>query len=300
MPKISNPIATYLIGLIDASSYMFIIISYINYKVNSSPPKPLNAIIIRLMDNTDPILKVENLGVKFDGDQVLRGLDFSVNKGEVLAIVGPNGAGKSVLFRALLGLIPYSGKMEWAKNLKISYVPQKFSIDRELPLSTEEFLKFKKKDDASIMQVLKSVGIGSEHKDDPDHQLRHLKQHVLSQRLGWLSGGQIQRVLIAWALLDNPDVLLFDEPTAGVDIGGEETIYNLLRKLHQEHKMTILLISHDLNIVYKYANNDLCINKEMICHGAPATVLDPTSLAKLYGGETGFYNHDHEHNHNHD
>ena len=242
------------------------------------------------MDNT--ILKVENLGVSFDGNYVLKDLDFLVNKGDVLAIVGPNGAGKSVLFRALLGLIPHFGRMEWAPNLKISYVPQKFAIDRELPLSTEEFLQFKKKSHSEIIDVLKSVGIGADHKNDPEHHTRHIKDHVLNQRLGWLSGGQLQRVLIAWSLLDNPDVLLFDEPTAGIDLGGEETIYNLLKKLHNERNFTILLISHDLNIVYKYANSVLCINKEMICHGIPTEVLDPQSLAKLYGGEAGFYKHD--------
>ena len=238
------------------------------------------------------ILNVQNLEVSFDGNHVLKNLDFSVNKGDVLAIVGPNGAGKSVLFRALLGLIPYSGKMEWAKDLKISYVPQKFSIDRELPLSTEEFLKFKKKSHSEIINALKSVGIGSEHKNDPERHLHHIKEHILNQRLGWLSGGQLQRVLIAWALLDNPHVLLFDEPTAGIDVGGEETIYNLLKKLHEKNDLTILLISHDLNIVYKYASSVLCINKDMICHGIPAEVLDPRSLAQLYGGEAGFYKHD--------
>jgi len=244
----------------------------------------------------DPILKVKNLEVSFDGDKILKDLDFSVNRGDVMAIIGPNGAGKSVLFRALLGLIPYSGRVEWAKDLKISYVPQKIAIDRELPLSAGEFLRFKNKDEAIIVEALKAVGIGSEHKNDPEHYLRHVKQHVLSQRLGWLSGGQLQRVLIAWALLDNPDVLLFDEPTAGIDVGGEETIYNLLKKLHGERNMTIFLISHDLNIVYKYANNVLCLNKEMICYGVPSTVLDPSALQKLYGGEAGFYKHEHKHN----
>lgn len=242
--------------------------------------------------NGNTILKVKNLAVGFDGDKVIKDLNFSVNKGDVLAVIGPNGAGKSVLFRALLGLIPYSGIIEWAKDLKISYIPQKFAIDRELPLSTEEFLGFKKKNLKTIIEVLKSVGMGSEHRNDQEHYIRHIKNHVLNQRLGWLSGGQLQRVLIAWALLDNPDILLFDEPTAGVDVGGEETIYNLLKKLHIERQMTILLISHDLNIIYKYANNVLCLNKELICYGTPAVVLDPTSLARLYGGETGFYKHD--------
>ncbi len=240
------------------------------------------------MANQETILIVENLGVKFDNNEVLKGLNFFVQKGDVLAIVGPNGAGKSVLFRALLGLIPYSGKIQWTPGLKISYAPQKFNIDKDLPLSVEEFLKFKQKKREEIINALKAVGITDEH---------HIEHHILKQRLGWLSGGQLQRILIAWSILDNPDVLLFDEPTAGIDVGGEETIYNLLKKLKDERGFTILLISHDLNIVYKYANNVICINKEMVCYGEPNSVLDPASLAKLYGGEAGFYKHEHEHDH---
>lgn len=236
----------------------------------------------------DQILKVENLNVNFDDHQILKDLNFSVNKGEVLAIVGPNGSGKSVLFRALLGLIPYFGKIDWAKNIKINYVPQKFNIDKDIPLNVEEFLKFKINNIDEMVKILKAVGLS-----DKEHDGFHLKEHILKQRIGWLSGGQLQRVLIAWAILDNPDVLLFDEPTAGIDIGGEETIYNLLKKINEERKMTILLISHELNIVYKYATNVMCINKEMICYGLPSEVLDPASLAKLYGGETGFYKHQH-------
>ena len=222
------------------------------------------------MVNQQTILSVENLGVKFDNNEILRGLNFIVQKEDVLAIVGPNGAGKSVLFRALLGLIPYSGKIQWAPGLKISYVPQKFNIDKDLPLSVEEFLKFKEKNPKKIIGALKSVGITDEH---------HIEHHVLKERVGWLSGGQIQRVLIAWSILNNPDVLLF----------------NLLKKLKDERGFTVLLISHDLNIVYKYANNVICVNKEMVCHGEPNVVLDPASLAKLYGGETSFYKHEHFH-----
>ena len=238
------------------------------------------------MANQETILTVENLGVKFDNNEVLKGLSFFVQKEDVLAIVGPNGAGKSVLFRALLNLIPYSGNIKWAPGLKISYVPQKFNIDKDLPLSVEEFLKFKEKNSKKILGALKSVGIVDEH---------HIERHVLKERLGWLSGGQLQRILIAWSIIDNPDVLLFDEPTAGIDVGGEETIYNLLKKLKDERGFTILLISHDLNIVYKYANNVICINKNMICYGEPSSVLDPTALAKLYGGEASFYKHEHDH-----
>lgn len=238
------------------------------------------------MAEQETILTVENLGVKFDNNEVLKGLTLSVYKGDVLAIVGPNGSGKSVFFRALLGLVPYSGKIQWAPGLKVSYVPQKFNIDKDLPLSVGEFLKFKEKNSRKIISALKSVGITDEH---------HIQQHILKERMGWLSGGQIQRILIAWSIVDNPDILLFDEPTAGIDVGGEETIYNLLKKLKDERGFTVILISHDLNIIYKYANNVICINKEMVCYGEPHMVLDPTSLAKLYGGEASFYKHEHGH-----
>jgi zinc transport system ATP-binding protein len=236
------------------------------------------------MANRETILKVENLGVRFDNNQVLKDMQFFVQRGDVLAIIGPNGSGKSVLFRALLGLIPYSGDISWTKGLKISYVPQKLSIDRELPLSVGEFMRLKTQDKEKVIKALRAVGIDDEH---------HIENHLLKERLGWLSGGQLQRILIAWAVIDDPDVLLFDEPTSGIDVGGEETIYNLLKKLRDQMDMTVLLISHDLNIVYKYADNVMCINKEMICYGAPNEVLDPAALAKLYG-EASFYKHEHD------
>ena len=240
------------------------------------------------MPNNETLLTVENLGVKFDRNEVLKGLGFFVQKGDVLAIIGPNGSGKSVLFRALLGLIPYSGQVKWAEGLKINYVPQKLSIDRELPLSVREFMNLKTKDADQIIKALQAVGLTDKHHDE-----HHIEHHLLRERLGWLSGGQLQRILIAWAIIDKPDVLLFDEPTSGIDIGGEETIYNLLKKLKDQRDMTIVLISHDLNIVYKYANNVLCINKEMVCYGAPSEVLDPSALTNLYGGEASFYKHEH-------
>ena len=238
----------------------------------------------------DEILKVEGLRVSFDQNTVIKNLSLSVNRGDVVAIVGPNGAGKSVLFRAILDLILYYGQVHWAKGIKVSYIPQRFNIDRDIPLSVGEFLKFKTKNYKSIVKALEAVGL-----TDSKHDDYHIKKHVLGERLGWLSGGQLQRVLIAWAIIDNPDVLLFDEPTTGIDVGGEETIYNLLEKLNKERSMTILLISHELNIVYKYATNVICLNKEMICYGTPSQVLDPESLAKLYGGEAGFYAHKHDH-----
>lgn len=246
-------------------------------------------------ETDDPILKVADLHVSFGPEDVISGLDFEVKNGEVVAIVGPNGAGKSVLFRALLNLIPHKGEIHWKHGIKLGYVPQKLYIEPGFPLSVGEFLYFKSKSHANITKALESVGIKDMAHIHAGETISH-HSHFLDQQLGFLSGGELQRVLIAWAIIDNPGVLLFDEPTAGIDIGGEETIYNLLHDLQKKRKLTVLLISHDLNIVYKYANTVLCINKHQLCFGEPSLVLDPKSLSSLYGGEAKFYAHD-EHSH---
>ncbi len=234
----------------------------------------------------EKVLSVNNLGVKLDGKEILKNVSFEVADGDVLAIVGPNGAGKSVLFRTLLGLVPHTGDYQWQKDIKVNYIPQRFTIDKEFPLTVKEFMEFKTKDHKQMMESLAAVGLTDEH---------HIQHHVMNQRLGWLSGGQLQRVLIAWALLDNPKVILFDEPTAGVDVEGEETIYNMIKKLHKDKHLTILLISHDLNIVYRYATSVVCLNKNMICYGIPTEALDSEALKKLYGEETTVYSHHHDH-----
>ncbi len=239
------------------------------------------------------ILDVENLTVEFDGNKVLENISFSLNKGDVLAVVGPNGAGKTVMFKALLGLIPHSGKIDWKPGIKIGYVPQKLAVERSFPLTVREFLALRLNKSGNgvhdeILSALRSVGIKT-----GESQEYHLENHILNRPIGFLSGGELQRVLIAWALIGNPNVLLFDEPTAGIDISGEGTIYNLIHKLQDNNEMTIILISHDLNIVYKYADNVICLNKQLICFGAPNTVLDPQSLSALYGGEAKFYHHEH-------
>ena len=242
---------------------------------------------------SERILEVEDLSVSFDGQKVLENINFILDKGDVLAVIGPNGSGKSVLFRALLGLVKYSGKITWQQNLKIGYVPQKLTIDRGIPITVREFLALKSLSTEDILRVLKSVGI----KVGPEQE-HHLEHHILNRPMGFLSGGEFQRVLIAWSLLNSPDILLFDEPTAGIDIGGEETIYNLLHELQDKMNLTIILISHDLNVVYRYANNVVCLNKKQVCFGEPHSVLNPDELSSLYGGEAKFYHHEHETNGN--
>ncbi len=236
-------------------------------------------------NNNKKILDVRDLSVSFGRDEVLKDISFSVNDGDFLAIIGPNGAGKTVLFRALMNLIPYDGEVIWQKNVKIGYVPQKLMEKAELPLTVKEFFLLKSKNlFFKDSQLLNSI----------DHELKSvgLDVGILNKQLVNLSRGQLQRVLISWAILGHPQVLLFDEPTAGIDIAGEESVYNMLHKLQDERGITILMISHDLNVVFRYANNVLCINKEKICYGEPMHALTSDQIKKLYG-ESAFYHHLH-------
>jgi len=227
-----------------------------------------------------PLLHVENMAVQLNGEHIIEHLSFDVCEGETVMILGPNGAGKTVLLKSLLGILPHSGAITWKKDVKIGYVPQRLPYVRDIPLSVQEFFELKKVAKEEIFPMLKAVGI--ENSD------------ILKKRMGDLSSGQFQRILVSWVLLDHPHVLLFDEPFAGVDVSGKESIYELLEKLQKEHHLTIFLVSHDLNIVYSFATKVLCLNKKMVCTGSPQEVLTPENLSQLYGGETKFYAHTHE------
>lgn len=228
------------------------------------------------------ILSVKNLNVKINGIKILEDINFEVEQGDVLAIIGPNGAGKTMLLKSLLGLIPYKGDITWQKNLKIGYVPQRMDIETEIPLTVEEFLKLRGNavSNQKIETVLKSV---------------QLNKTILKSGFGEISVGQRQRILIAWAMLNNPDVLLFDEPTADIDIAGQESIYKMLYDLQKDFKLSIILVSHDLNIVYRYAEKVLCLNRKKLCIGTPKETLNTEHLKQLYGLEKAFYIHDHHH-----
>lgn len=221
------------------------------------------------------MLDVSDLSVKLRGVQILDNVSFKIKKGTTVAIIGPNGAGKTTLFKALLKLVPYKGKITWNKKVKIGYVPQNLSISG-MPLSVREFLLFKHAE--NIEETLELVGLENE---------------VLDKRVDVLSGGEFQKVLIAWAIIDKPDMLLFDEPTTGVDVGSEEIIYEMLNRLERETGMTILLITHSLHVIKHYSDYVLALDKDVTFFGESRKIAEPSLLKDVYGSHSLFEHHRH-------
>lgn len=236
------------------------------------------------MKMPDSILSVNNLRVTLADKPILRNLTFEVIEGDCLAIIGPNGSGKSVLLNVLLHLLPYEGEVHWKAETRLGYIPQKIAPDRQLPVRVEDLLqakaRFLKLPAAELASVYDEVGLTPE---------------VVSSPIGMLSGGQFQKILIAFALLGRPNVLLFDEPTASLDEITEERIYDLLRMLQTRNGITVILVSHDLSVVYRYANKVLCLSRRRPCLGAPREILTPEMLEELYGAPPRYYQHIEEH-----
>jgi zinc transport system ATP-binding protein len=229
------------------------------------------------------ILSVKNLMVAFGSRVVLQNLNFELNSGDSLAIIGPNGSGKTVLLKALLGLIAYKGEIRWDEGVRLGYVPQKVAADRQLPLRARDLLeakvRFLRLPTSEVDLVSAEVGLTGE---------------LLGTSIGILSGGQFQKVLIAFALLGHPNVLLFDEPTASLDELTEERVYESLHALQKARGFSVILVSHDLSVVYRYATMVLCLSKTRPCMGPPKVVLSPEMLEELYSAPPQYYQHVHD------
>jgi zinc transport system ATP-binding protein len=228
------------------------------------------------------VLAVKNLSVHIEGKALIENINFELIPNERFVIIGPNGAGKTVLLKALLDLLPYSGEITWAPDVRVGYVPQKIDADRHLPITYKDLYVSKcrilKSPTEEIGEVSESVGLTKETLETP---------------VGLLSGGQFQRGLIGFALIGKPNVLMLDEPTASIDEPGEEHIYELIHRLQDQYSMAVIAVTHDLSFVYRHATKVLCLNKQGVCIGTLQEALTPQVLEKLYGESFSYYHHDH-------
>lgn len=229
----------------------------------------------------EPAFTVDHLSVRFDGMTVLRDLSFVVERGAALAIIGPNGSGKTVLLRAIIGAVPHDGVVRWATGTRIGYVPQKLDMERDVPIAAMDLLAARARlthtPRDAVARAVERAGLGAD---------------VLRRLIGTLSAGQFQRLLMASALLGETTVLLLDELTAGVDEPGQERLNDTLDRLRRDDGVTVLLISHDLSIVRRYATHVLCLTREHRCFGVPRELLTAEMLAQAYGEPIAFFRHD--------
>ena len=236
-----------------------------------------------------PLIETRNLELGYGDTVVLRGVNFSLRRGEIVTIVGPNGSGKSSFLRALIGaLAPQRGTVKRAAALRIGYVPQKLQIDSTLPLTVYRFLNLPKRQcKETIEGALAQAGV----------------QDLAKRQMTDLSGGQFQRVLLARALLNSPDVLILDEATQGLDQPGAAAFYRQIEEVRQAMNLAILMVSHDLHVVMAASDRVICLNGHVCCEGAPKVVADAPEYRALFGsgtqGALALYQHDHDHGHDH-
>jgi zinc transport system ATP-binding protein len=224
-------------------------------------------------------LSVEDLNVSYKHNHVLEDISFEIERGQFVCVIGPNGGGKSTLLKALVGLLPIRSGIIHKQARNIGYVPQQLRIDSAVPLRVDEFLSLK----LSKRRVWFGPG---QTRTSAKKKLEEIgAAHLIDRQLSELSGGEFQRILIAYALLDNPDLLLLDEPMTGLDVRGGMSFDGLLHHLHDHVGMTILMVSHDLHLV-------VCINRTVHCHGSPQEVLQPGNLSKAYGHLPGLVSGD--------
>ena len=238
---------------------------------------------------TEALLQLERISLHRDGREVLRDVSLSLRPGEIITVIGPNGAGKTSLVRIALGLLlPGGGRRQVRPGLRIGYVPQKLGLNEALPLDVARFL------------TLARPGLSL---DAVRHALEETGAlRVLRTPVARLSGGELQRVLLARALLHDPELLVLDEPAQGVDITGQEELYTLISAVRQRHGCAVLMVSHDLHLVMAATDHVVCLNRHVCCEGHPESVSANPEYRRLFGvqGSRGLALYSHHHDHHHD
>ena len=235
---------------------------------------------------SDALIRLKDVSVTRAGQSVLDHVQLSVSAGEIVTLIGPNGAGKTTLVRAVLGLLKPDAGDVWRKpRLRVGYMPQKLQVDATLPLSVLRFLRLVPGvDRQTAFAALGEVGA----------------EKVIDSPLQGISGGEMQRVLLARALLRQPELLVLDEPVQGVDVAGQAELYALITQLRNRHQCGVLMVSHDLHLVMSTTDQVVCLNRHVCCSGHPEQVSNDPAFVELFGQNApslAIYHHHHDHAH---
>lgn len=231
------------------------------------------------------LISLNNINISFRERSILANVSLNIDPGEIVTLIGPNGAGKTTLVRIVLGLQKAdSGLRTIRPGLRIGYMPQKLHVDHNMPLTVKRFLSLTGQPLENIKNALARTGVG----------------HVTNSPVQSLSGGEMQRTLLARALLHNPHLLVLDEPVQGVDVNGQKELYHLITQLRNEQGCSVLMVSHNLHLVMASTDRAVCLNHHICCSGHPHQVRQHPAYLKLFGGESdelAVYTHHHDHEH---
>lgn len=235
---------------------------------------------------SDSLIRLDGVRVAFAGREMLHDVHLCVQPGEIVTLIGPNGAGKTTLVRVVLGLLTPDAGTVWRRpRLRIGYMPQKLHVDPTLPLSVLRFLRLVPGvDRAAAQAALAEVGA----------------EQVIDSPLQGISGGELQRVLLARALLREPELLVLDEPVQGVDVAGQAELYRLITRLRDRHGCGVLMVSHDLHLVMSTTDQVVCLNRHVCCSGHPEQVSNDPVFVEMFGQDAkslAIYHHNHDHSH---
>ncbi|TVP55714.1 MAG: zinc ABC transporter ATP-binding protein ZnuC [Halomonadaceae bacterium] len=235
---------------------------------------------------SEPVIALHDIHVQFSGPPVLQNVSLALHPNDIVTIIGPNGAGKTTLVKVLLGITKAdAGRVRRKRGLRIGYVPQQLNLQPTLPLTVERFLRLAGAEPQSIAHTLERTGVA------------HLQQNSIHH----LSGGEMQRVLLARALLRRPHLLVLDEPAQGVDINGQAALYELIRDLRQELGCAVLMVSHDLHLVMASTDQVICLNRHICCQGQPERIASDPAFTAMFGdrlaSSVAVYHHQHNHDH---
>lgn len=235
----------------------------------------------QLMDE-GVLIKLDDVSKQFADNTVLANISLSISCNRIITLIGPNGAGKTTLVKVVLGLLAAdSGAIMRSPTLRIGYMPQKLIIEPTLPMTVGRFLQFAEPDPSLCRAALARTGI----------------PRLLDYPVQSLSGGETQRMLLARALLRRPNLLVLDEPVQGVDINGQEALYNLIASLRNELGCAIFMVSHNLHLVMAATDEVICLNQHVCCSGSPQQVSIDPAFVELFGTKTALYTHHHDHEH---